>query len=97
MKKDKEKVLDEVWTLDHVKSFLRVRSHDDTSEDFHMLHKAYQSMRASDFELFVGFFLEEGRDLKATGPDGKSVLAIISEHRHGGPYVDILNSRGDTQ
>ena len=60
MRKDKEKVLDEVWTEDHVKSFLNVRSHDGTEEDFHMLLKAYQSMRASDFELFVGFFCDEG-------------------------------------
>ena len=59
MRKDKEKVIDEVWTEDHVKSYLNVRSHDGTSEDFHMLLKAYQSMRASDFELFVNFFLGE--------------------------------------
>ena len=67
MRKDKEKVIDEVWTEDHVKSYLNVRSHDGTSEDFHMLLKAYQSMRASDFELFVKFFLGEKRDLNATG------------------------------
>ena len=37
MKKDKQKVLDEVWTEELVKSFLAVRSHDGTDEDFHML------------------------------------------------------------
>ena len=31
MRKDKEKVLDEVWTEDHVKSFLQVRPHDGTA------------------------------------------------------------------
>ena len=67
MRKDKEKVLDEVWTEDHVRSFLNVRSHDNTAEDFHMLLKAYQSMRAEDFELFVGFFLADKRDINATG------------------------------
>jgi len=94
MRKDKEKVLDEVWTEDHVKSFLNVRSHDGTAEDFHMLLKAYQSMRASDFELFVGFFCGENRDLNAIGKDGRTVLEIVSTHRHGVEYADILKTAG---
>jgi len=94
MKKDKEKVLDEVWTEDHVRSFLNVRSHDSTDEDFHMLLKAYQSMRASDFELFVSFFLQQNRNVNATGLDGRSVLEIVSEHRHGSDYVAILKAAG---
>jgi hypothetical protein len=92
MRKDKEKVIDEVWTEDHVKSFLNVRSHDGTAEDFHMLLKAYQSMRVEDFELFVGFFCNEGRDLNAIGKDGRTVLEIISTHRHGVEYADILRA-----
>jgi hypothetical protein len=94
MRKDKEKVLDEVWTEDHVKSFLNVKSHDGTAEDFHMLLKAYQSMRASDFELFVGFFCDGGRDLDATGKDGRTVLEIVSTHRHGVEYAGILKAAG---
>ncbi len=94
MKKDKQKVLDEVWTEDHVKSFLDVRPHDGSNEDFHMLLKAYQSMRASDFELFVGFFGKQGRDVNATGQDGRSVLQIVSEHRHGADYAGILKAAG---
>lgn len=94
MRKDKEKVLDEVWTEDHVKSFLNVRSHDATDEDFHMLLKAYQSMRADDFELFIGFFLSEKRDINATGLDGRSVLNIVSEHRLGADYATILKNNG---
>ena len=34
MKKDKQKVLDEVWTEDHVRSFLNVRPHDESNELF---------------------------------------------------------------
>ncbi len=94
MRKDKQKVLDEVWTEDHVRSFLNVRSHDGTSEDFHMLLKAYQSMRVSDFELFVGFFRNEGRDVNATGKEGQTVLEIVSGHRHGVEYADILKAAG---
>lgn len=94
MRKDKEKVLDEVWTEDHIKSFLAVRPHDHSDEDFHMLHKAYQSMRASDFELFVQFFQGESRNINAQGPDGRSVLAIVSEHSRGTHYAGILKAAG---
>ena len=85
MRKDKEKVLDEVWTEDHVKSFLQVRPHDGSDENFHMLLKAYQSMRASDFELFVGFFTADKRDINATGKDGRSVLEITVWRRVRAP------------
>lgn len=96
MKKDKKQVIDEVWTEDHVRSFLNVRSYDGTDDNFHMLLKAYQSMRVSDFELFVGFFLEEGRDLNATDRQGRTVLDIINTHRHGGDYADILHNAAAT-
>ena len=94
MRKDKEKVLDEVWTEEHVRSFLDFRPYDGTDPDFHALLKAYQSMRASDFELFVGFFLEQGRNINATGRDGRSVLAIVKAYRRSGEYRDILARAG---
>ena len=53
-------------------------------------------MRASDFELFVQFFQRESRNLNAEGPDGRSVLAIVSEHRHGAHYAGILQAAGAT-
>jgi len=96
MRKDKEKVLDEVWTEDHVRSFLDVRPHDGTNEDFHMLLKAYQSMRASDFELFVKFFCAQDRDVNSTGQDGRTVLEIVSTHRPGTEYADILRAAGSS-
>lgn len=94
MRKDKEKVLDEVWTEDHIRTFLTVRSHDGTDDDFHMLLKAYQSMRIEDFTLFVQFFGEEKRDVNARGRDGRSVLDIVKGHRLGGEYADILQRAG---
>ncbi len=94
MRKDKEKIVNEVWTEDHVKSFLSVRPSDKTDEDFHMLLKSYQSMRSSDFDLFIGFFLAEGRNINATGKEGQSVLEIVGEHRLGTEYADILKANG---
>ena len=94
MKKDKEKVLDEVWTEERVKSFLEVRSYDEVEEDFHMLLKAYQSMRADDFAKFVDFFLAEGRIINSRNPAGETVLSIVQQHRRSGEYADILVRAG---
>lgn len=94
MRKDKAKVIDEVWTEDHVRSFLDARPYDGSDANFHMLHKAYQNMRASDFELFVSFFCEAGRDLNATDAEGRTVLDIIATHRRGVEYAEILRSAG---
>ena len=94
MRKDKEKVLDEVWTEDHVRSFLDFRPYDGSDPDFHVLLKAYQSMRADDFALFVKFFSEQGRNINAADRDGRTVLAVVNEHRHGGPFAEILRGAG---
>ncbi len=94
MRKDKEKVIDEVWTDDRVRSFLNVVSHDEVQEDFHMLLKAYQSMRDSDFEKFVGYFSAEGRNINARNPEGESVADIVRQHRRSTNYVEILERAG---
>lgn len=94
VKKDKEKVVDEVWTEERVRSFLDVKSYDEVEADFHMLLKAYQSMRADDFEKFIGFFLADGRNLDTTNPAGESVLSIVEQHRLSGDYASLLRSAG---
>ena len=94
MRKDKAKVIDEVWTDDRVRSFLEVRSYDEVEADFHMLLKAYRSMRDSDFEKFVGYYLEQGHDINARNPAGQSVLDIVREHRRSEAYADILERAG---
>jgi len=93
-KKDKEKVLDEVWTVERIRSFLDILPADGVNADFHRLLKAYQQMRADDFEQFVQFFTEGKHDVNAKDPDGKSAATIIAEHRHGAPYVEILKKAG---
>ncbi len=94
MRKDKEKVLDEVWTEDHIKSFLQVKSHDAVAEDFHMLLKAYQNMREQDFSKFVSFFLADGRDLNCRNPGGQTVLGIVQQHRSSSGYGNTLRQAG---
>lgn len=92
LKKDKEKVLDEVWTQERVKSFLNLKPVEGLDNDFHTLLTAYQSMRANDFELFVGFFCQQNRSLNTCNGEGETVLSIIEQHRHGKAYAEILKA-----
>ena len=90
LKKDKEKVIDEVWTEERVRSFLDIQAPAGVNHDFHRLLKAYQSMRADDFELFVGMALAANLDLNDKNSAGQTVADIASQHRHGTNYVAII-------
>lgn len=94
MKKDKEKVLDEVWTEDRVREFLNVEAKAGVDADFHRLLKAYQSMRADDFELFIGMFLQADGNINAVDGSGRSVLSYAKEHRNSADYVAALVANG---
>lgn len=94
LKKDKEKVLDEVWNEERVKDFLTIQTAEDVEADFHVLLKAYQSMRLENFEEFVGFFVAENRNINATSPTGETALSIIKQHRTSTEYADILVKHG---
>ena len=94
LKKDKEKILDEVWTEERVKDFLSVQAPADIDPDYNVLLKAYQSMRLENFEEFVDFFVEAGRNINATNPDGETALSIIKQHSKGGDYTAVLVEKG---
>jgi hypothetical protein len=94
LKKDKVKIVDEVWTEGRVKEFLDVKPAEDVEADFHMLLKAYQSMRADNFADFISFFLKEGRNINAKGPQGQTVLSIVSQHRNSGEFANALKDNG---
>ena len=94
MAKDKEVVVDEVWTEARVREFLDVKPVEAVEADFHMLQKAYQAMRADDFDKFIAMFLEQGRNINARDPQGRTVLSYVREHRKSGDYVQILEQNG---
>jgi hypothetical protein len=48
-RKDKQKIVDEVWTEERIRSFLDLQPPAGMDADFHRLQRAYQSMRAEDF------------------------------------------------
>jgi hypothetical protein len=94
LKKDKQKVLGEVFDDDRIRTFLQFVPPVGVDRDFHLLEKAYRGMKAENFATFVGMFLAEGRDINAQNPDGKTLLDIVGQHRHGDDYVDILRTHG---
>ncbi|KEF30374.1 MAG: hypothetical protein EP339_09335 [Gammaproteobacteria bacterium] len=92
---DKPKVIGEEWSDERVKSFLAIEPYDKAENpDFNALLKAYQAMRAGDFERFIGFFVDAGRDLNAVNGDGETILDLISEHRKGADYARALENAG---
>ncbi|MBW4935075.1 PA4642 family protein [Marinobacter sp. F4206] len=92
---DKPKVIGEEWSDERVKSFLAIEPYDTAQNpDFNALLKAYQAMRAGDFERFIGFFVEAGRNLNGVNENGETILDIISEHRRSVDYARALEQAG---
>ncbi|CAA0079320.1 Uncharacterised protein [BD1-7 clade bacterium] len=94
LKKDKEKVLDEVWTTERVRDFLNLEAPAGVNADFHVLINAYRSMRIENFEQFLTFFQEANRDVNAKDAEGQTTLAIVNAHRKGDEYAAVLKQHG---
>ncbi len=94
MKKDKTKVLDEVWTEDRIKSFLDILPPSGVNKDFFCLLKSYQQMREEDFVDLITYFLEAKRDINAVNEDGETILQYIIPHRRSTEFQKILKDAG---
>ncbi|MBL7250001.1 PA4642 family protein [Alloalcanivorax sp. C16-2] len=93
-RKDKQKVIGEPMTDEQIKVFLDFPPEDGENPDFHVLLKAYRALRVEDFERFVAFFQEQGRDLRATDTQGRTLLDIVRGHGKSEPFVAILERAG---
>lgn len=89
-KKDKQKIIDEVWTQERIRSFLDIEPPAGENADFHVLYTAYKNMRLEDFETFLQMFADSGRDFKAQGKQGKTVIDIIRQHKKNTPFASAL-------
>ncbi|WP_346839285.1 PA4642 family protein [Microbulbifer sp. SAOS-129_SWC] len=94
LKKDKQKVLGEVFDDERIAGFLVGEAPDGMARDYFLLERAYRSMTAESFTTFVRLFLEQNLDLDSPGPDGKTLLARIEEHRQGSDYAEVLKNAG---
>jgi hypothetical protein len=94
LKKDKQKVIGEIFDDGRIAGFLIGEAPADMQRDFYLLERAYRSMKAENFETFVRLFCTQGLDLNSRGPDGKTLLARIEEHRQGSDYARTLRTAG---
>lgn len=98
MRKDKQKVLDEVWDDDRVKSFLAKTVPSQSGRalpgdpDFYVLRHAYQSMRPSDFARFLSYFAAAGRDVLARDGQGRTLAEAIARHANAKPFIELLHA-----
>lgn len=83
----------EDWSDERVKGYLSREAPAGENADFHILMTAYKHMRAYDFERFIAFFLAAGRDINATGPEGRTLLEIVKMHPKSADFVKILEER----
>ena len=90
MKKDKIKIIDEQLNDDGIRRFLEQRPSDDTSEDFHILLKAYRGLNEENFSRFLSFFKEEGRSIFAQDKVGNSLYDIVVKHKKSAAYAKLL-------
>lgn len=97
-RKDKAKVLDEVWDDARIKSFLHKAAPQQSGvplagdADFFVLRHAYQAMRAEDFGRFLDYFTDEGGDVCACNGDGQTLAQYIAPHVKAGPFIELLNA-----
>ena len=79
-RRDKEKVIDEVWDDDRIRSFLQREPAADAGvhRDHFRLLNAYQSMRVGDFRRFLAALREEDGDLDAPDARGRSAADVIA-------------------
>ncbi|ERS03824.1 aminopeptidase [Marinobacter sp. EVN1] len=92
---DKPKVIGEEWSDDRVKSYLDLTPWDRSiNADYFVLSRAYESMRAEDFERFISFFVEARRDLNAEDEHGATILDRVARHRRSADYARALENAG---
>lgn len=94
LKKDKKKVIGENFDDERIRSFLAYLPPEGVNADFHVLEKAYRGMIPENFATFVRFFVEDGRDINATDPQGRTLLQQMEGHRYGEEYAQSLRDAG---
>lgn len=94
LKKDKQKVIDEVLDEAHLKRFLTINPPEGVDADYNTLEKAYRGTTADYFNSFLDLFIAEGRDINARNPAGKTLLQVISEHGPAQDYIEALKQHG---
>lgn len=94
MRKDKQKVLEEVLSEEQIRGFLLTAPPSGLSADYNCIEKAYRGMVARDFARFIEFFVASGRDINAQNEYHQTMLDVIVRHAEAGDYAEILRNAG---
>ena len=94
LKKDKQKVLDEHFDDERIRTFLNYEPYGEVDSDYHVLEKAYRGMIPENFATFVRFFIDSERNINAKNPQGKTFLQTICPHRCSTEYIKALTDAG---
>jgi len=90
MKKDKQKVIGEVFDKERILSFFDQQPPANENADFYLLLRAYRGMTEDSFSQFVDLFVEKGHNLNSQNADGQTLVDIIAKHRHATPYIAAI-------
>ena len=88
------KVVDEKWSDDRIREFLKHEGFGDHENDYCILYKAYISMVPDHFCKFVEFYQAEGKDINVLNKAGESLLDQVCNHHRSQPYRTILEEAG---
>lgn len=80
----------EDWSDERIRGYLNRQPPAGVDADFHVLHTAYKHMRAYDFERFIAFFLEAGRNPEAVNEEGRTLLELIRQNPVSLDFVHIM-------
>lgn len=97
MKKDKQKVIDEILNDERLQALITAIPEPDRSakfRDHRILLRAYRHLRADDFSRFIAIFQAAGLNLNGKDEAGKTVLQTISGHDHSSLYLEALVTAG---
>jgi hypothetical protein len=94
LKKDKQKVLGEIFDDERIAGFLVGEAPEGFNRDFYLLERAYRGMKAENFSTFVQLFKAQGLDLNSQSPEGQTLLTRIGEHAQSEEYAEILRAAG---
>lgn len=84
----------EEWSDERIKAFFALIPPEGIPADYHLLQKAYRGMLPEQFERFVEFFVESGRDINVRLNNGTTFLDHVNQHRSSVAYQDILKQAG---
>lgn len=86
---------DPPWDDERIKGFLSISPYDSSQNaDYNVLLKAYHAMRIGEFQRFLQFFSDAGRDINALDENGQTLLDRVSQHRIAKEYAEALQAHG---